>query len=191
MISLGWDIGYAGFQKIRGKLYQKMISQACVLSDAVMLVYEFNEDMFPENADKMRELRSMLMPYLLHTRNNGERTPKDIFFGWPGTRRVLAGFCPRKPDTYVDVYELSPIVEDVLLSVDSFLDWWPYKNPTDICFFKDEECWFGTTVHEYDMWIHGDAAIESIFADLLDAYGVEYERYPNRGPGYIEHYKSK
>jgi len=74
----------------------------------------------------------------------------------------------------VDTYELSEMVKDVIFGAEPFTDWYPNKNATDIAFFKDGECWFGTTVHEYDMWI---AEHEEEFELLLDDCNIEYSSY--------------
>lgn len=185
-------IGYEGFKKIRGALYQKMVQQALALSDAVMLVYEFANHTNGDCAEKMRDMRSMLMPYLLHTRNNGECTLEKPYFDWPGTRRGYRDptdpaeeFYSGESQTYVDTYAISDIVKDVIVSVDALIDWWPKKNATDIAFFKDGECWFGTTVHEYGMWIDDH---EDVFSEMFDGWDVKYIRDNRAGGRFREPY---
>jgi len=140
----------------------------------------------------MREMRALLMPYLLNTRNDSECTPENPCFEWPGTTQgyddpldPAAIFYFGGCQTYVDTYELSDIVQDVISSRDAFTDWWPLRNATDIAFFKDGECWFSTTVHEYYMSIDDH---EEVFAQLLDEWGVKYSRWESRGDRFKEPY---
>lgn len=168
------------FEKLRGKAYKDMIEVAIKLSDAVMLVYADSDD--HPMSDGERDMRCLLSPYLLYSRNNGEVTPEQPYFEWPGTRIGYRDptdpaelFYSGDSRIYVDTYAVSDFVKDVLLSADSFEDWMHHKGrPTDMCFFKDGACWFETTVHEYCMGID---YFEDEFFEILHNGEIQYEYY--------------
>lgn len=188
-------IDYKSFANIRGEIYRRMVSTAMKFSDAVMLVYyDSNDHPMP---DSEREIRAMLSPYLLASRNNGETTPEHPCFTWPGTRTGYRDptdpaekFYSGDSRIYVDTYELTDFVKDVILSADAFTDWLHSKGrPTDICFFKENACWFETTVHEGML---GMDDYEDAFFEILHEGGIEYTYYSNwqsRGRRYREEYE--
>lgn len=179
---------------ISAENYRKIVESAFAHSDAAMMVYS-TDGYDREDEERIMEKRAMLMPYILHTRNNSECTPENPDFCWPGTTSgyldpldPAAVFFYENMREYADTYELTDFVKDFILSVDGFYNWTHRcGNPEDLSFFKDGYCWMFVTAHEGEIRIyeHEDEFI-SLFNGMQLQYWIHvapkpklfYEPYP-------------
>ena len=162
---------------VTGKAYKELIELACERSDAVSIVYN---DYGRPIKKRIRSLRNMIKPYLLHSKNNHKLKTGEVF-SWPGTETwdISSSIC-------VSFYGINPSIKDVLLSVDSIFSWIYPEKPEDIAFYKNGNCWLYTVAHEMILVITDH---EEEISRMFDNNAIDYERlYTGIGENYIEKY---
>lgn len=138
-------------ENVTGEKYRRLMEYCFAHSDSAMTTFD------SQFGEKHMDVRALLMPYMIESRNNSECTSAHPEFSWPGT---MQGYLdPLEPDavffhenmrTYADTYELSDFVKDFILSVDGIFNWVPSMgNPNDLAFFDKGDDWFYITAHEY------------------------------------------
>ena len=168
-------------ESITGENYRRLIDFAFEHSETVMMVYK-TSGYRRKSDDVIMYVRALLMPYILHTKNNSELTPENPCFTWPGTTcgysdplDPAAVFYYEDIRIYADMYELSDFVKDYIRSVDGFFYWTQrYDNPEDISFYCGGKCWLYTTAHEYDLYFLDH---EDEICRMLDEMHIEYYRF--------------
>ena len=116
----------------QGQVYYDFIDYAFENADFFMLVFKNYGHGY---SAKQRYFRDKLRKYKVKSR-------RDPF--WPGT-----------PGEYCDgtlykiaFYRTDPEAIEILKEVDC-LSAWGYGMPEDLCFFKQNKCWFYSVAHEY------------------------------------------
>lgn len=184
--------------ELKGSIYKKFIDYAIKKSDAFMLVTRrhrvrasvpkmpnwINNGIETEflkkckeklNSDRIMFKKSTetfskeIEPFLIKKRHDPV---------WPGTQ-VLSPI-GNESNFDICIYQSCEEVKPYLLRVEHLFQWmYPYY-PEDLCFFKDNKCWFYACSHEERSYILADSkdevkAFEDMGIVFFDEYDEEYE----------------
>ena len=140
-------------RKIRIHLYKSNIP-AYLCEDIDMAAYQTNLE-WRSVADLQRyndnciEYMEKLQPFLIHVRHNTV---------WPSTQ---VGACDQDEEGFdICLYRSCGEIEPLLLQPRRLYGWMYPDFPEDLCLFTKNACWFHTTSHEEQAFLHVDNEVE-------------------------------
>ena len=131
--------------------YRELIAYACSRSDAVMMVFPYEQNDAIRKGD-VETIRKRLSPWRIKTRYDPQ---------WPTTKNS---------DTackfFIDLYNPIDEIKEFLLQINRLYGWRD-SFPCDISFFKNNYCWFATCTHEQYGWVITNTLLPLRYSEFL------------------------
>lgn len=134
---------------LSGEPYRSFIAYALKNSDALLIVdFAYTDRNWPKKKS-CKQILKQLQPYRLKKRNNAE---------WPNmTVDTSSEYGMGNSKYTIMVYRTAIKLYDALIEPGNLFRWnFPYY-PMDLCFFKNNRCWFASIAHEECLWLYTDS----------------------------------
>lgn len=135
--------------ELTGNSYQEFLRYALENSDAFSVVdFRYTDRNWPRKKS-CKNVLDALRPYRIKKRNNAV---------WPNMYvDTESEFSMHNQQYTVMVYKTDPKVFDALCKPGSLFAWNFPKYPMDLCFYKNNKCWFSSIAHEEFVWLYTDS----------------------------------